>query len=118
MPRGKPTWSIVVWRRRHATPMVGWRAAISRFWNRVGVCSLDTADGASVLAFVESYVAQMGDNVAVLGVSNFRPFLTFARRADLVDAGQPGRRETVAHDPAGSGVTTTNGWSARRVRRG
>ena len=50
------------------------------------VCSLDTADGASVLAFVESLSPRWATTSLFWVVSNFRPFLTFARRADLVDA--------------------------------
>jgi integrase len=51
-----------------------------------GVCSLDTADGASVLAFVESLSPRWATSSLFWVMSNFRPFFTFTGRTDLVDA--------------------------------
>ena len=51
-----------------------------------GVCSLDTADGASVLAFVESLSPKWATSSLFWVMSNFRPFFTFIGRTDLVDA--------------------------------
>ena len=51
-----------------------------------GVCSLDTADGASVLAFVESLSPKWATSSLFWVLSNFRPFFTFIGRTDLVDA--------------------------------
>ena len=50
------------------------------------VCSLDTADGASVLAFVESLSPRWATTSLFWVVSNFRPCLTFAARTNLADA--------------------------------
>ena len=47
---------------------------------------LDDADGASVLAFLES-ISRQWTNTSMYGiVTNFRPFLKFTQRADLVGA--------------------------------
>jgi integrase len=51
-----------------------------------GVCSLDTADGASVLAFVESLSPRWATSSLFWVMSNFRPFFSFTGRTDLVDA--------------------------------
>jgi hypothetical protein len=51
-----------------------------------GVIGLDGADGASVLAFLESLLARWAKSSLFWVVSNFRPFLTFMNRSDLVDA--------------------------------
>ncbi len=51
-----------------------------------GVCSLDAADGASVLAFVESLSPRWATSSLFWVMSNFRPFFTFTGRTDLVDA--------------------------------
>ncbi len=51
-----------------------------------GACSLDTADGASVLAFVESLSPKWATSSLFWVMSNFRPFFTFIGRTDLVDA--------------------------------
>jgi integrase len=51
-----------------------------------GVRRLDDADGASVLAFVESLSTKWATSSLFWVVSNFRPFLEFAGRTDLVDA--------------------------------
>ena len=51
-----------------------------------GVRCLDEADGASVLAFLESLSARWATSSLFWVVSNFRPFLKFTGRTDLVDA--------------------------------
>src|ERR1035438_3513119 len=51
-----------------------------------GICSLGSADGASVLAFVESLSPRWATSSLFWLVSNFRPFFTFTGRTDLVDA--------------------------------
>ena len=47
---------------------------------------LDDADGASVLAFLESLSGRWATSSLFWVVSNFRPFLKFTDRIDLVDA--------------------------------
>ena len=47
---------------------------------------LDDADGASVLAFLESLSGRWATSSLFWVVSNFRPFLKFTGRIDLVDA--------------------------------
>lgn len=47
---------------------------------------LDAADGASVLAFLESLSPRWAKSSLFWVVSNFRPFLKYAGRPDLVDA--------------------------------
>jgi integrase len=51
-----------------------------------GICCLDSADGASVLGFLESLSGRWAKSSLFWVVSNFRPFLTFTDRTDLVDA--------------------------------
>jgi integrase len=51
-----------------------------------GVRRLDDADGASVLAFLESLSDRWATSSLFWVVSNLRPFLKFAGRTDLVDA--------------------------------
>lgn len=51
-----------------------------------GVRCLDNADGVSVLAFLESLSATWATSSLFWVVSNFRPFLSFTGRTDLVDA--------------------------------
>jgi len=51
-----------------------------------GVCCLDSADGASVLGFLESLLDRWATSSLFCVVSNFRPFLKFTGRTDLVDA--------------------------------
>jgi integrase len=51
-----------------------------------GIVDLDGAGGASVLAFLESLLERWAKSSLFWVVSNFRPFLTFTGRADLVDA--------------------------------
>jgi len=51
-----------------------------------GVRRLDDADGASVLAFLESLSARWATSSLFWVVSNFRPFLKFTGRSDLVAA--------------------------------
>jgi integrase len=56
------------------------------FLEQGGIGCLDDADGASVLAFLESLLGRWAKSSLFWVVSNFRPFLTFTGRADLVDA--------------------------------
>lgn len=51
-----------------------------------GIDGLQGADGASVLAFLESLTDRWATSSLFWVVSNFRPFLAFTGRADLVDA--------------------------------
>jgi integrase len=50
-----------------------------------GICCLDAADGASVLRFAESLLDRWARSSLPWVISNFRPFLKFTGRADLVD---------------------------------
>jgi integrase len=51
-----------------------------------GVVRLDGADAASVFEFLESLLDRWAKSSLFWVVSNFRPFLTFTHRTDLVDA--------------------------------
>lgn len=51
-----------------------------------GISCLDVADGASVLGFLESLSDRWAKSSLFWLVSNFRPFLKFTGRTDLVDA--------------------------------
>ncbi len=51
-----------------------------------GARSLDKADGASVLAFIESLSPRWATSSLFWVLSNFRPFFNFTGRTDLVDA--------------------------------
>ena len=51
-----------------------------------GISGLEDADGASVLAFLESLSERWAASSLFWVVSNFRPFLKFSGRTDLVDA--------------------------------
>jgi len=56
------------------------------FLEQRGISDLGRADGASVLAFLESLLDRWASSSLFWVVSNFRPFLTFTGRADLVAA--------------------------------
>jgi integrase len=56
------------------------------FLEQRGIASLDAADGASVLAFMESLLDRWAASSLFWVVSNFRPFLKFTGRDDLVAA--------------------------------
>jgi integrase len=56
------------------------------FLEQRGISGLDAADGASVLAFLESLLDRWAASSLFWVVSNFRPFLKFTGRADLVAA--------------------------------
>jgi len=56
------------------------------FLEQRGIGDLDAADGASVLAFLESLLDRWATSSLFWVVSNFRPFLKFTGRADLVGA--------------------------------
>lgn len=51
-----------------------------------GIFDLDSADGSTVLAFLGSLSPRWAKTSLVWVVSNFRPFLAFTGRPDLVDA--------------------------------
>jgi integrase len=51
-----------------------------------GIASLQAAEGASVLGFMESMRGRWSGNSTWAGAANLRPFLNFARRPDLVEA--------------------------------
>lgn len=51
-----------------------------------GISCLESADGASVLGFLESLLDSWAKSSLFWVVSNFRPFLKFTGRTDLVDA--------------------------------
>jgi integrase len=51
-----------------------------------GIHGLDGADGASVLAFLESLSGRWATSSLFWVVSNFRPFLKFTHRVDLIEA--------------------------------
>lgn len=56
------------------------------FLEQRGISDLDGADGGSVLVFLESLLDRWAKSSLFWVVSNFRPFLTFTGRADLVAA--------------------------------
>jgi site-specific recombinase XerD len=56
------------------------------FLEERGVTDLDQTDGGSVLAFLESLLDRWAKSSLVWVVSNFRPFLKFTGRSDLVQA--------------------------------
>jgi integrase len=56
------------------------------FLEQRGILGLEEADGASVLAFLESLLDRWTASSLFWVVSNFRPFLKFTGRADLVAA--------------------------------
>ena len=72
------------------------------FLEAQGSCCLDAADGASVLRFFESLLDRWAVSSLPWVISNFRPFLKFSGRSDLVDALESARRQTIARDPSGS----------------
>jgi integrase len=56
------------------------------FLESQGICCLGDADGASVLGYLESLSDRWARSSLFWVVSNFRPFLKFTGRTDLVDA--------------------------------
>ena len=56
------------------------------FLESSGIFDLDAADGGTVLAFLASLSPRWARTSLFWVVSNFRPFLAFTGRADLVDA--------------------------------
>jgi len=56
------------------------------FLEQCGIGRLEDADGASVLAFLESLLGRWAKSSLFWVVSNFRPFLKFTGRSDLVTA--------------------------------
>jgi integrase len=56
------------------------------FLQEHSIADLDRADGASILAFLESLLDRWAKSSLFWVVSNFRPFLKFTGRPDLVDA--------------------------------
>src|ERR1700739_209564 len=72
MPLGRPRWAAAVWHRPPARPMEGWRVATWCSWKDAG------SPGSARL---------MGPVGSVFWVvANFRPFLKFTGRTDLVNA--------------------------------
>ncbi|MGD0083298.1 MAG: tyrosine-type recombinase/integrase [Acidimicrobiales bacterium] len=51
-----------------------------------GICRLDDADGATILGFLEALSSTWARSSMFWVVSNFRPFLKFTGRTDLVEA--------------------------------
>ena len=107
-------------------PTDGWRAATWCSWKDAGSLCLDGADGASVLAFLESLLGRWAKSSLFWVVSNFRPFLKFTGRTDLVDAlNLAGVKRSHAILPVlGDARRGTwsygharRGWSARGTRR-
>ena len=76
----------VAWRRPPVTPTAGYARAYLVFLESRGIDCLADADGASVLGFLESLSGRWATSSLFWVVSNFRPFLTFTGRTDLVDA--------------------------------
>ncbi|MFN2538178.1 MAG: tyrosine-type recombinase/integrase [Mycobacteriales bacterium] len=76
----------MAWHPLPATPTAGSPAATSNFLESRGTDQLDAADGASVLAFLESLSDRWARSSLFWLVSNFRPFLKFTARPDLVQA--------------------------------
>ena len=108
----------MVWRRPPARPTGGWRAATWCSWKHAGSQCLDGADGASVLAFLESLLDRWAMSSLFWVVSNFRPFLKFTGRTDLVDAvNLAGVKRSHAITPR-AWRTTTRSWSCAHARRG
>jgi len=56
------------------------------FLESQGICCFDAADGASVLGFLQSLSDRWATSSLPWVVSNFRPFLKFVHRMDLVEA--------------------------------
>ena len=76
----------MAWRRPPATAYGRVARGYLTFLESRGIHDLDAADGASVLAFLESLTGRWAASSLFWVVSNFRPFLTFTGRTDLVDA--------------------------------
>ena len=86
MPRGRWRWNGAVWRRPPALPMDGWRAATWCSWRGAG--SLSLAGPTVPVCWLSSrpcWANGLSPSLFWL-VSNFRPFLKFTGRSDLVDA--------------------------------
>ena len=74
------------WRRPRARLTDGWPRSYLVFLEQCGISDLAEADGGSVLAFLESLLDRWAKSSLFWVVSNFRPFLKFTGRADLVAA--------------------------------
>lgn len=81
-----------------------------------GTFDLDGADGGTVLGYLASLSPKWATTSLFWVVSNFRPFLTFTGRGDLVDAVNlaGARRSTRSCRCL---VTAISGWWSLRVRR-
>ena len=86
MPPGRRRWTIGVWRRPTRAAYGQVARSYLVFLEQRGIVHLDDADGTSVLVFLESLLERWAQSSLFWVVSNFRPFLTFTDRADLVDA--------------------------------
>ena len=84
-PRGKRTWPNAVW-RGDARGLRAGGPRLPVFLESRGIFELDAADGGTVLAFLASLSPRWAKTSLFWVVSNFRPFLAFTGRADLVDA--------------------------------
>ena len=100
--RGKPRWPIAAWLRRHARLTAGCPAATCRSWSRAGSSALRPPTAERVLAFLASLSARWAKTSLFWVVSNFRPFLAFTGRTDLVDAAGLAGVKAFPPDPAGS----------------
>ena len=118
MPPGRPRWA-----GRGLAPAT--REAYGRvarsylvFLEQRGIAVLDGADGASVLAFLESLLDRWAKSSLFWVVSNFRPFLKFTGRTDLVDAVNLAGVKRFHRDRPRAGAMPTRSWSFARARRG
>ena len=88
------------------------------FLEQCGIGDLEAVDGASVLAFLESLLDRWAKSSLFWVVSNFRPFLKFTGRADLVAAvNLAGVKNIPTRSSACSAMTMRN-WSCGRAHRG
>ena len=95
------------------------------FLEQRGISGLDGADGGSVLAFLESLLDRWAKSSLFWVVSNFRPFLKFTGRADLVAAvnlAGPNARTALAKltdfDLSNEAFPYLGAGHARRLRAG
>ena len=84
-PRGKPTWMTVAWLRPPGRFTAGYPAATWCSWiTRASVSRMPTAR--ACCGSLASLSARWATSSLFWVVSNFRPFLAFTGRTDLVDA--------------------------------
>jgi hypothetical protein len=86
------------------------------FLEERGITDLDSADGPSVLAFLESLLDRWATSSLPWLVPDFRPFLKFTGRAGLVEAvNLAGARRS--RSSASSAMRRKNWWYGRARRR-